>query len=295
MAKLQGASTQELARCTSDWQRTFIATFPGTMLDERQFADQIVKHIDAIPHYWVFDERTALNSIVGSIWSLEESLPGIVSPVWCLYKSLRQNGVVVSLDGHGSDEALGGYAWYLDALTSDLNQRLYDDFHYKILPGILRNFDRCSTAHGIEVRMPFMDWRLVTYTMALPPDSKLGGGYTKRILRDAMAGTVPDPIRLRLSKIGFNSPMIEWFNGPLVDLVDKVSGSPLWLQSPYFDGPQLRGQILAKCRSRSWTKDDWHLSLQIWSLVSFTIWQMLFIENDQVSYLGEEREIPANS
>ena len=41
-----------------------------------------------------------------------------------------------------------------------------------VLPTILRNFDRVSMAHGIEVRMPFMDWRLVTYTMALPEDEQ---------------------------------------------------------------------------------------------------------------------------
>ena len=62
-----------------------------------------------------------------------------------------------------------------DVLPRDwgsLNRRLYRMFHSTVLPTILRNFDRLSMAHGIEVRMPFMDWRLVTYTMALPETSK---------------------------------------------------------------------------------------------------------------------------
>ena len=60
-------------------------------------------------------------------------------------------------------------------------------FHGTVLPTILRNFDRLSMAHGVEVRMPFMDWRLVTYTMALPEASKSSDGYTKMIARRAMA------------------------------------------------------------------------------------------------------------
>ena len=68
-----------------------------------------------------------------------------------------------------------------------MNRRLYRMFHGTVLPTILRNFDRLSMAHGIEVRMPFMDWRLVTYTMALPDASKSSNGYTKMVARQAMA------------------------------------------------------------------------------------------------------------
>src|SRR5690606_1095090 len=92
-----------------------------------------------------------------------------------------------------------------------LNRQLYLDFHYLKLPGILRNFDRCSMAHGVEVRMPFMDWRLVCFLTALPEASKVGGGWTKRILREAMKGILPESIRTRKLKIGFNSPLPEWF------------------------------------------------------------------------------------
>ena len=105
-----------------------------------------------------------------------------------------------------------------DVLPRDwgsLNRRLYRMFHGTVLPTILRNFDRISMAHGIEVRMPFMDWRLVTYTMALPEASKSSDGYTKVIARRAMANQMPESIRMGRRKVGFNSPMPEWLNGPL--------------------------------------------------------------------------------
>ena len=63
--------------------------------------------------------------------------------------------------------------------------------------------------------MPFMDWRLVCYTFALPMQSKVGGTFTKRIQRDALSGCLLDEVRLRRDKIGWNSPVHEWFQGPL--------------------------------------------------------------------------------
>ena len=113
-----------------------------------------------------------------------------------------------------------------DVLPRDwgsLNRRLYRMFHGTVLPTILRNFDRLSMAHGIEVRMPFMDWRLVTYTMALPEASKSSDGYTKMIARRAMANQMPESIRMGRRKVGFNSPMPEWLNGPLSGLDGRVA------------------------------------------------------------------------
>jgi asparagine synthase (glutamine-hydrolysing) len=70
--------------------------------------------------------------------------------------------------------------------------------------------------------MPFMDHRLVTYTFSLPWTSKVGGTYTKRIMRDALKGILPEAIRTRRDKIGWNSPLHEWFKGPLKSEIDKL-------------------------------------------------------------------------
>lgn len=87
-------------------------------------------------------------------------------------------------------------------------------FFKKSLPSILRNFDRASMLHGVEIRMPFMDYRLVSYVFSLPTDSKLRNGFTKAILRDSVDGIVPDLVRLRKWKVGISSPLVEWFLQP---------------------------------------------------------------------------------
>jgi hypothetical protein len=70
----------------------------------------------------------------------------------------------------------------MDALEP-LNAQLYGAVHHHHLPHVLRNFERLSMAHGVEVRMPFLDWRLVCFSFGLPPRSKIGGGFAKRVLR----------------------------------------------------------------------------------------------------------------
>ena len=269
-----------LERCAGDWQQAFVATFPGTQLDERAYADDVIGHVGAQPHYWVFDNDQALSHIIDSVWAMEEVYLGIAVPAWCLYRQMRRKNVVVSLDGHGGDELLGGYTWYLDCPMNQVDQILYRDFHTTLLPSILRNFDRCSMAHGIEVRMPLMDWRLVTFAFGLPADCKIGAGYTKRVLRDAMQGIMPENVRRRRSKIGFNSPMIEWYNGGMAEMLRKIVNHRLWLESPFWDGHQLRDYVLEKTNAGAWTSSDWGVTLHIWSRVNIVLWQLLFVERN---------------
>jgi asparagine synthase (glutamine-hydrolysing) len=94
-------------------------------------------------------------------------------------------------------------------------KNLYKIFHITILPTLLRNYDRYSMASGVEIRMPFLDHRLVCFTFALPWTSKVGGTYTKRIIRDALKGIIPEQIRTRRDKIGWNAPLHEWFKSSL--------------------------------------------------------------------------------
>ena len=102
------------------------------------------------------------------------------------------------------------------------SQVLFEIFHYSILPTLLRNYDKYSMANGVEIRMPFMDWRLVTKTFSLPMVSKLGGGYTKRIQRDSMKNILLDSIRLRRDKIGWNAPAQDWFRNELKHEVEEI-------------------------------------------------------------------------
>jgi asparagine synthase (glutamine-hydrolysing) len=96
---------------------------------------------------------------------------------------------------------------------------VYHEFFQHTLPALLRNFDRAGMMNSVEIRMPFMDWRLVTYVFSLPASSKIGQGFTKLLLREAMKGKMDESIRTRTFKVGIGSPVEHWFNGPLKEWV----------------------------------------------------------------------------
>src|SRR3989339_259313 len=95
------------------------------------------------------------------------------------------------------------------------NKLLYISAHETVLPTLLRNYDRYSMTSGVEIRMPFMDYRIVSFAFSLPWQSKLKNGYTKAIIRDSLSKYMPKKITYRKTKIGFNTPIVDWMRGPL--------------------------------------------------------------------------------
>jgi asparagine synthase (glutamine-hydrolysing) len=103
-----------------------------------------------------------------------------------------------------------------DFSSKPVEERMvYNEFFQRTLPALLRNFDRAGMINSVEIRMPFMDWRLVSYVFSLPISSKIGDGFTKRIVREAMKGKMDESLRSRTYKVGIGSPVDEWINGEL--------------------------------------------------------------------------------
>lgn len=92
------------------------------------------------------------------------------------------------------------------------NQLFHSTFK-GILPTLLRNYDRYSMHAGVEVRMPFLDYRVVAFAFTLPNDYRVRNGFSKAIVREAAKGIVPANILNTKLKSGWNSPMGEWLGG----------------------------------------------------------------------------------
>ena len=110
-------------------------------------------------------------------------------------------------------------------------------------PMQLTGFDQLSMANGVESRMPFLDWRLVTFGFTLPNESRNGEGYTKRILRVAMQGLMPDSVRLRTSKFAPISPTESWARGALKPWLLDLCANRSFVESPIWNGPLARLQV----------------------------------------------------
>jgi asparagine synthase (glutamine-hydrolysing) len=160
----------------------------------------------------------------------------------------------------------------MNSLTS-MNRDLYALFHHSNNQILLRMYDRISMAHGVEVRMPFLDWRLVTYSFSLPDESKIGCGYSKRILREAMRGILPEKVRTRTPKIGFQSPLESWMNGDLGDWVSQRSQTKHFLDGEVWNGKAIRDFIAARHARERWNYSD---ARRIWRFMQADLWREAF-------------------
>jgi asparagine synthetase B (glutamine-hydrolysing) len=85
---------------------------------------------------------------------------------------------------------------------------------------LLERYDVLSMSNGLEIRMPFLDWRLVSYVLSLPAESILGSGFTKRILRDAMVPYLPSHVVRRKRKLQFQGSIGHLLQKPLSSWMD---------------------------------------------------------------------------
>jgi asparagine synthase (glutamine-hydrolysing) len=97
--------------------------------------------------------------------------------------------------------------------SSYLKTRSYQDLTRETAPCCLRAEDRQTQAFGLENHVPFFDHRLVELMFRVPGSMKIADGVTKRLLRDAMRGILPEETRTRVKKTGWNAPAHLWFSG----------------------------------------------------------------------------------
>jgi asparagine synthase (glutamine-hydrolysing) len=117
---------------------------------------------------------------------------------------------------HADYDARGG--------ADALNRVLFTDLRIALPTDMLLKVDTASMLNSLEVRVPFLDHRVVELAMSFPGRWKMEGAARKRILKDAVRDLLP-PAVLHRPKAGFDVPVGEWIKGPLRDLFwDTVRG-----------------------------------------------------------------------
>ena len=156
-----------------------------------------------------------------------------------------------------------------------LNKLLYTDIKTYLLELLMKQ-DQMSMAASIESRVPFLDHKLVEFTTSLPLNLKLKGFDTKRILRMAMRGKIPDPILSR-SKKGFPVPIAKWFKDDYSRMVKDILYDNRTRQRGIFNY-KLIDKMIDKHQ-----KGDRNFSDQIWTLINFELWQRIFFDRKEYS------------
>ena len=140
------------------------------------------------------------------------------------------------------------------------------------IPRLLRHGDRNSMAHSIESRVPFLDHELVEFCFAMPDEFKISRGITKVVLREAMKGVIPEPVRMRHSKLGFSTPQSAWFRGALSPMLESVVQSESFADRGYID-VDLARQLFARHKN-----GEIDISTDLWKWANLELWMRRYID-----------------
>jgi asparagine synthase (glutamine-hydrolysing) len=144
-----------------------------------------------------------------------------------------------SLGGYRTQDVLAEA--YAAAPAGDaLSRAQYADLKTYLPGDILTKVDRASMAHGLEVRVPLLDHRVVNFGLGLDPGQRLRGREGKSILKRALAPLVPRDV-LRRRKMGFSVPLARWMSGPLRGRVDAALAGERLRALGIFDERVLKG------------------------------------------------------
>lgn len=151
-----------------------------------------------------------------------------------------------------------------------VSQVQYLDMKTYLVGDILTKVDRASMAHALEVRVPFLDHKLMEWVSGLPVDFKLKGTEGKYLLKRALEPYLPHDILYR-RKMGFAVPLAEWFRGPLEGRLRASLLSPRMADTGLFDMAFIKRMVDEHTRGMR------DYSSPLWSLLMFAA----FLENQE--------------
>jgi asparagine synthase (glutamine-hydrolysing) len=150
---------------------------------------------------------------------------------------------------------------------ANLNDILRTDMQFVLPNDMLTKVDMMSMAHGLEVRVPFLDYELVNFVFTLPSRFKIGGGVRKRILQDAFRDFLPAKLYNRPKK-GFEVPMLGWLRKDLKSLIQDDL-----LSKTFVEGQNIfQYSEIDKLKRQLYSSNPGDVHARIWGLVVFQWW-----------------------
>jgi asparagine synthase (glutamine-hydrolysing) len=157
---------------------------------------------------------------------------------------------------------------------SRLNNALWHHLRHGPLLELLHSGDALSMAFSLELRTPFLDHRLVELCFSLPFYEKIEDGWTKSLLRRAMRGILPEPIRTRRRKLGFPAPYGHWFTGPAWPGVRDVLADPRTRGRGILDPAEVQRHLASEA-GPAWARG--RVSF-LWKALTVELWHREFVD-----------------
>jgi asparagine synthase (glutamine-hydrolysing) len=149
-----------------------------------------------------------------------------------------------------------------------LEKMLYVDTKSSLPDDLLLKADKMTMANSIELRVPFLDHKVVEFAAALPPDLKLRWFTTKYLAKKALSAQVPKEI-LQRRKAGFPVPYESWLRTDLKGWLHEVLLDSRTLDRGYFEKVSIIRLVDQNQRSGRYSKE-------IFSLAVLELWHRMF-------------------
>jgi asparagine synthase (glutamine-hydrolysing) len=162
--------------------------------------------------------------------------------------------------------------YFADRRQSFIEQALTAEFQTKLVDDFLLNEDRVSMAHGLEVRVPFLDRDLVSFANKLPVHMKMNGMKTKSIFKKAMRGVVPQFV-LHKKKWGFAFNPYYEFQKDLKETAQQVLTPRRVKELGLFNYDFVKKVLEHSPHPRL----RWHY-FTLWMMLGFHIWHDMFFK-----------------
>jgi asparagine synthase (glutamine-hydrolysing) len=179
----------------------------------------------------------------------------------------------------GSEFEKSGYSKYIDQITSGIarNESIGEitkaDLQMVLHGDMLPKVDLMSMANSLEVRPPFLDFRLVEYVLSLPDSYKVWGQTRKRILQDTYRDQLPGELFTRPKK-GFEVPLTSWMRGEMFHTIDKELLNKQYVVEQGLFNPQ----VTEKLKKQLFSPNVGDTPAKLWALIVFQHWYKKYFE-----------------
>jgi len=214
----------------------------------------------------VLPKYKGLNKIINTPASVERYL---------LFRSEGKEKIrsLLNSDCYKDDVALEFIDTHYFSKKTDvpLSKRLmYIDLKTKLADNFLIGMDKMTMAFGLELRSPFLDHELVEYAFKIPVKMKIRRGVTKYILKQAVAGMIPQEV-LR-GKRYFFTPAAKWLRRGLKPMVEDYLSISSLKRGGYFNT-----DAVYKMLQDHLMQKEYNLGL-LWAIFTFQVWYEQFIK-----------------
>ena len=155
-----------------------------------------------------------------------------------------------------------------------LSKILYTDIKTYMTGDILVKVDRMSMANSLEVRAPILDYQVAEFAATLPSSQKYRDGEKKYLLKEVFKPFIPDSLLYR-KKMGFSTPLDEWFRGELKELFESILSNASYGVYDIFD----RDSVIQVWQQHQ--NGTHQHGTVLWSMLMYQMWYNRYVNVDK--------------